>query len=148
MEDERNLAHVGRAASGHDAVRWDVAADLRLTASEHRRHAEAQSRDRLDRPLLRGHQVFQKPAQFTLGDAPRAFGGVRTPWAFSVDLSLSKQFVVREEMNIEVRMEARNAFNHPVFGTPNTSVDDPAFGTVTYTSNTPREVQLAVKFNF
>ena len=92
--------------------------------------------------------VFQKPAQFTLGDAPRAIGSVRTPWAFGVDLSLSKQFVVREEMNFEVRMEARNAFNHPVFGTPNTSVDDPAFGTVTYTSNTPREVQLAVKFNF
>ena len=92
--------------------------------------------------------VFQKPAQFTLGDAPRAIGSVRTPWAFGVDLSLSKQFVVREEMNFEVRMEARNAFNHPVFGTPNTSVDDPAFGTVTSTSNTPREVQLAVKFNF
>lgn len=92
--------------------------------------------------------VFQKPAQFTLGDAPRAIGSVRTPWAFGVDLSLSKQFVVREEMNVEVRMEARNAFNHPVFGAPNTSVDDPAFGTVTYTSNTPREVQLAVKFNF
>ncbi len=92
--------------------------------------------------------VFQKPPQFTLGNAPRAIGSVRTPWAFGVDLSLSKQFVVHEEMNLEVRMEARNAFNHPVFGTPNTSVDDPAFGTIGYTSNTPRELQLALKFNF
>jgi hypothetical protein len=94
------------------------------------------------------NSVFQKPPQFTLGDAPRAIGSVRTPWAFGVDLSVSKQFVVREAMNFEVRIEARNAFNHPVFGTPNTSVDDPAFGTITYTSNTPREVQLALKFNF
>jgi hypothetical protein len=95
--------------------------------------------------------VFQKPAPFTLGNAPRAIGSVRTPWAFGADLSLSKQFSlarVREEMNMEFRIEARNAFNHPVFGTPNTSVDDPSFGTISYTSNTPREIQLAVKFNF
>jgi hypothetical protein len=92
--------------------------------------------------------IFQKPAPFTLGDAPRAIGSVRTPWAFNTDLSLSKQFLLREEMNLEFRIEARNAFNHPVFGTPNTSVDDPNFGTINYTSNTPREVQLALKFNF
>jgi Carboxypeptidase regulatory-like domain len=92
--------------------------------------------------------VFQKPAQFTLGNAPRAIGSVRTPWAFNTDLSLSKQFLLREEMNLEFRIEARNAFNHPVFGAPNTSVDDPNFGTINYTSNTPREVQLALKFNF
>ena len=51
-------------------------------------------------------------------------------------------------MNLEFRIEARNAFNHPVFGTPNTSVDGPNFGQISYTSNTPREVQLALKFNF
>ena len=87
----------------------------------------------------------------TLGNAPRALGSVRTPTSFGADLSLSKQFSlarVREDMNMEFRIEARNAFNHPVFGTPNTSVDDSAFGTVTYTSSAPREVQLAVKFNF
>ena len=36
----------------------------------------------------------------------------------------------------------------PVFGTPDTSVDDRSFGTISYTSNSPREIQLAVKFNF
>ena len=41
-----------------------------------------------------------------------------------------------------------NAFNHPVFGTPDLSLDDGSFGTISYTSNTPREVQLAIKFNF
>ena len=64
--------------------------------------------------------VFQRPDDFTLGNAPRAIGAVRSPWSFSVDLSLSKQFVVHEEMNLEFRIEARNAFNHPVFGTPDT----------------------------
>ena len=92
--------------------------------------------------------VFQRPDDFTLGDAPRSLGSIRTPWAFGVDLSLSKQFVVHEEMSLEFRIEARNAFNHPVFGTPDTSLDDGSFGTISYTSNTPREIQLAVKFNF
>ena len=55
---------------------------------------------------------------------------------------------VREDMNLEVRMEARNAFNHPVFGTPNTAVDDPSFGQITGLSVGPRELQLAIKFNF
>ena len=92
--------------------------------------------------------VFQRPADFTLGDAPRALGGVRSPTHFTTDLSVGKQFPIREEMNFEFRIEARNAFNHPVFGTPHTSVDDASFGTITQTSVGPREVQLGFKFNF
>ncbi len=95
--------------------------------------------------------VFQRPDNFTLGDAPRALGSIRTPWSFTCNLSLGKQFSlarVREDMNVEFRIEAQNAFNHPVFGTPNTSVDDPSFGQITSTSVGPREVQLAIKFNF
>ena len=92
--------------------------------------------------------VFQRTPDFTLGNAPRAYGGLRSPWTFTTDLSVAKQFAIREAMNIEFRIEAQNAFNHPVFGTPNTSVDDPSFGQISYTSVGPREVQLAIKFNF
>ena len=92
--------------------------------------------------------VFQRPDDFTLGDAPRALGSVRSPWSFTTNLSLGKQFKLREEMNLEFRIEAKNAFNHPVFGTPNTSVDDQNFGKIFYASVGPREVQLALKFSF
>src|SRR5262249_9053080 len=94
------------------------------------------------------NSVFARPADFTLGDAPRAMGSIRSPWSFTTNLSIGKQFRIREEMNFEFRVEAQNAFNHPVFGTPNTSVDDSAFGTVSYTSVGPREIQLGFKFNF
>ncbi len=94
------------------------------------------------------NSVFQRPDDFTLGNAPRALGGVRSPWSFTTDLSLGKQFLLRESMNLEIRLEAKNAFNHPVFGTPNTSVDDPSFGQISYTSVGPRELQLGFKFNF
>jgi hypothetical protein len=100
--------------------------------------------------------IFSRPPDFTLGNVPRALGSIRSPWSWTTNLSLAKQFPIREEMNIELRLEAQNAFNHPVFGTPNTSVDNPAtpgtpgaFGSITGTSgNGPRQLQLAIKFNF
>jgi hypothetical protein len=94
------------------------------------------------------NSVFQRPDDFTLGNAPRALGSVRSPWSFTANLSLGKQFSIREAMNLEFRIETQNAFNHPVFATPNTSVDDGNFGKITSTAVGPREVQLAVKFNF
>ena len=51
-------------------------------------------------------------------------------------------------MNFEFRVEAKTAFNHPVFGTPDTNVGDDTFGTISYTSVGPREIQLGFKFNF
>ena len=96
-------------------------------------------------------EVFQLPDPYTLGNAPRATGSVRSPFYFTCNLSVGKQFPLSkkyEAMNLELRLEAENAFNHPVFGTPNTSVDDPEFGTIGYTAVGPRQVQLALKFSF
>ncbi len=92
--------------------------------------------------------VFQRPDDFTLGNAPRALGSVRSPHSFTTDLSLGKQFSIREQMNVEFRVEAQNALNHPVFATPDTAVDDENFGQIFGTAIGPREVQLALKFNF
>ncbi len=92
--------------------------------------------------------VFQRPDDFTLGDAPRALGSVRSPFSFTSNLSLGKKFSIREGMNFEFRIEAQNAFNHPVFATPDVTVDDENFGVITSTAVGPREVQLAFKFNF
>ncbi|HZR67289.1 MAG TPA: carboxypeptidase regulatory-like domain-containing protein [Terriglobales bacterium] len=94
------------------------------------------------------HPNFVRPADYTLGDAPRTIGSLRSPSHFTTDLSIGKQFRIREEMNFEFRIEAQNAFNHPVFGTPDTSVDDGNFGAITSTSVGPRQVQLGFKFNF
>jgi hypothetical protein len=51
-------------------------------------------------------------------------------------------------MTLELRLEANNAFNHPVFSAPDTSIDDPNFGVINSTSNQPRQMQLAGKINF
>ena len=59
-----------------------------------------------------------------------------------------RALLFREGMTLELRLEANNAFNHPTFGTPDQSIDDPNFGVISYTSNAPRQVQLAGKINF
>jgi hypothetical protein len=95
--------------------------------------------------------VFQMPAAYTVGNAPRAEGSVRSPFFFSTNLSVLKEFGLsasHENIKLELRLEAQNAFNHPVFGTPDTYVGDPNFGVINYTAVTPRQGQLALKFSF
>lgn len=91
------------------------------------------------------------PPVYTLGNVPRATGAIRSPLAFNSSMSIDKDFslaALREGMQLELRLEAENALNHPVFGTPDTSVDDPNFGVISYTSNGARQVQLGAKVIF
>jgi hypothetical protein len=96
-------------------------------------------------------QVFQTPPIYSFGNTARTLGVMRSPIAFNTDMSIEKEFPLsklHEGMNFELRLEAENALNHPVFGTPDTAVDDPNFGVISYTSNTPRQVQLGGKITF
>ncbi len=95
--------------------------------------------------------VLQIPQPYTLGDAPRTVSSVRSPFFFTTNLSLMKDFALSphdEALKLELRLEAENAFNHPVFGTPDTIVGDPNFGVINYTSVGPRQCQLALKLYF
>ncbi|MGA2002816.1 MAG: carboxypeptidase regulatory-like domain-containing protein [Terriglobales bacterium] len=96
-------------------------------------------------------QVVQDPAPFTLGNAGRTTSSIRTPGSFKSDLSIAKQFLLshaHEGVKLEMRLEAQNAFNHPVFGTADTYVGDASFGTIFYQANSPRQCQLAAKILF
>jgi hypothetical protein len=105
-------------------------------------------------------QVFQMPAPFTLGDMQRTISSVRSPLTFTSDLSLNKLISLsnlHEGLNLELRLEAQNAFNHPLFsmgvpgpyGDSTLNVGDPSFGMISSMSPVgPRQVQLALKVNF
>ena len=104
--------------------------------------------------------VLQQPAPFTLGNTPRAIADVRTPLTFSTDLSLIKEFLlsnVHEGIRMELRLEAQNALNHPLFsmgspgpyGSSTLNVGDPSFGILSSMSPIgPRQGQLAIKISF
>jgi len=105
-------------------------------------------------------EVFVQPQPFTLGDMPRTISSVRSPITFNCDLSVAKLFPLSsklETLNLELRLEAQNAFNHPMFsmGTPGPygsstlNVGDPSFGVISSMGPIgPRQMQLAVKVNF
>lgn len=117
-----------------------------MSAQPKRNHASGWFQNYIANP-----DVFSRTPDYTLGNTPRTIGSIRTPTAFNVNLSLEKEFsleTLRKGMSLELRAESENAFNHPVFGTPDTSVDDPSFGSITYTSNSPRLIQLGAKVSF
>jgi TonB dependent receptor len=81
-------------------------------------------------------------------------GGIYLPNLFGPtfkeeDLSLSKRTMIRERFNLELRLEAFNAFNRVIFGTPNSDISVPqSFGFITSQANLPRTAQIAMKLNF
>ncbi len=92
--------------------------------------------------------VFSTPAAFTFGDAPRTFDGARSDWTRGVDLSLHKNLLFAEKLTLQIRADAFNLSNTPVFAPPNTSYGSPGFGTVGSQANQPRVLQLGLKLLF
>ncbi|MGH9345388.1 MAG: hypothetical protein ACRD19_16700, partial [Terriglobia bacterium] len=94
--------------------------------------------------------VFSNPAAFTIGNAGRTLPDVRVPGETDADLSLFKNnhFGAQEKYNLQIRLEAFNALNHPQFGGPDTNINDSTFGVISGTAISPRQVQLAMKFIF
>ncbi|HYC93370.1 MAG TPA: TonB-dependent receptor [Thermoanaerobaculia bacterium] len=74
---------------------------------------------------------------------------VRGPGFRTLDLSLFKTFGLARAGEIELRVEAFNVFDKPIYSQPNNVVGDPNFGRITGTRlNTERQVQLAVRYLF
>jgi hypothetical protein len=102
------------------------------------------------------------PMQGNLGrNALRGFG------ATQVDLTLRRQFRLRERLSLQARADFFNLFNHPNFGPPTNYMTSPLFGQSTqmlasslgsggsggglnplYQIGGPRSVQLALKLVF
>ena len=91
-----------------------------------------------------------KPAPYAIGNAPRTLSSIRSPGINTANLSILKDIYInkiREGTRFEFRSEFFNAFNHPIFCGPNTTLGGGSFGLVTATCGVnPREVQLALKF--
>ena len=84
-------------------------------------------------------------AAYPYGTFPR--NGLRGPGFTNLDFSISKHFVVRENMNLELRGDAFNVFNHANFQTPDLIPTDPNFGQISNTYD-PRILQIALHFQF
>ncbi len=99
--------------------------------------------DRLDAYFVTS--AYTQPAAFQFGNLGRSLPDVREDRTRNWDISLFKQFRVKERFNVQFRTEFFNALNTVRFSAPNTSVVSNAFGTVTGQANAPRQIQFGLK---
>jgi hypothetical protein len=82
------------------------------------------------------------------GNAPRFFSNLRGPGIRNLDLSLSKEFQIREGMELQIRAEMFNATNTPRFIFPNTAWGSEDFGKIDSTTGNFRKMQFGARFQF
>ncbi len=129
----------GRLADGNQ--RPDVVCSQLTTGIGYREAA------RTGQPFL-NQDCFADPGDNIPGNAPRHFSNLRGDGIRNLDLSLSKEFNIKEGMLLQVRAEMFNAANHQRFAFPDTASGDGSFGTVTSTTNNYRRMQFGARFQF
>lgn len=111
----------------------------------------AQTANILSNPFTHGTKTraeWFNPAAYavpdfgTLGDSRR--NSLRGPSYKNVDLSLMKNFPVRERLHVQFRSEFFNLFNHTNFSNPTTLIASPNFGQI-LSAYPSREIQGALK---
>ena len=80
---------------------------------------------------------------------PQRFAGLRAAPINVMDLAAIKKTKITERFSFELRAEALDALNHPVFDVPNTAVTASTFGTVTATKGmSNRRMQFGLYLRF
>ncbi|MCL4402883.1 MAG: hypothetical protein M1436_09515, partial [Acidobacteria bacterium] len=79
---------------------------------------------------------------------PFYFSNLRRDSMNNVDFSINKRFRLNERLELQVRGEALNGFNHPQFGNPQMNQFNSAFGQILATANYPRQAQAVVRLTF
>ncbi len=90
--------------------------------------------------------AFVQPPYNTYGNSAR--GVLYGPSTSNWDLSLQRQFRLREQLSMRFRMDAFNAFNTPNFNEPNANIGSPTVGVITSTLNDNRDLQASATIVF
>jgi hypothetical protein len=76
--------------------------------------------------------AFSRTPDYSLGNSPVMFPDLRNPGDFTTDASILKKYYLSDNQSryVEVRIEAQDILNHPVFGEIDPDPDSPTFGGV------------------
>jgi hypothetical protein len=91
--------------------------------------------------------AFSKPETDVPGTAPRTLN-YRGPAVQVFDAALMKNIRVGWGHQLQVRIEAQNVLNHPIFADPNTSFGSTSFGQITSTKIGSRQMMMGLKYSF
>jgi hypothetical protein len=72
----------------------------------------------------------------------------RGPYQQNWDVSLGKNFRIREAVNFKFSADFFNIWNHPIFASPNNIFNGLGFGAITSTKGTPRLIQISGRLSF
>ncbi len=94
--------------------------------------------------------AFSRPEPYTFGTAPRTISSVRAPASRNIDASLFKNLYLSSDRGgyLQLRGEAFNLTNTPIFAAPNMSFGSTNFGVISSQANSPRQIQVAMKLYF
>ena len=93
--------------------------------------------------------AFVDPPAFTVGNVARSeVLGLRVQHTSDLDLSLRREFKIREQWRFSLQGDAFNLLNAVYFGAPGNNIDSASFGTVTAQSNQPRKLQVSARITF
>jgi len=107
--------------------------------------AVSQSTSAMIHNYFAGYTFTQPTPQNPFGNLGR--NAFRAPNFEQWDLAVDKNFHIRERFNIQFRSEFFNILNKTNFLTPDTRLNDAAFGTITSTFP-PRQIQFGLKLLF
>ena len=85
---------------------------------------------------------------FTLTQLSSQVADLLSPGLVDWDITAMKAFAIKEGAKLTFKAEFYNAFNHPAFSAPNTTVTSSNFGRITSTASIPRQIQLALRLTF
>jgi hypothetical protein len=89
--------------------------------------------------------AFAIPPQFTWGNAGRNI--LRGPGLFTADLSLRRDFMLRERMKLTAEAQSFNTLNRANFSQPDAFADQPlTFGKI-FSAKDPRQIQHALRLS-
>jgi hypothetical protein len=89
--------------------------------------------------------AFQIAPAGTFGNAGR--NNITGPSFKNLDLVVSRVFKIRENLSMQFRVEAFNAFNHPNFDLPVQTVDSSTFASIP-SAQAARQLQFGLKIRF
>ena len=93
--------------------------------------------------------AFVSPAPYTVGNVSRtAPYGLYAPHIMGLDVSLRREFAIKERIKFAIQADAFNVTNSVFFGAPGLNIDSANFGTLTTQANQPRKYQLNARITF
>ena len=94
---------------------------------------------------LQGYKAGVLTAEF--GNAQVRNPNERGPWFLNENISIARTFGL-QKTRLEFRFEVFNIFNRTIWGNPDSTITSANFGRVTTLNNSPRQMQLGLRWEF